>query len=131
MSDRRTDEGLTGVPDANGGLVNPSEAQLQERMASGIAPILCVTSHDEGRNATVNLYGDRIERVKQAKRLSLLRSKEEVEVTPLRAVSSVQAKRDGIRYTKVTVFATGNPIEFRLAHSEAEAFRTELSRRIV
>lgn len=89
-------------------------------------PLLVVTSHDEGRNAQVTLWPDRIERVRERSRASLSRARQDTEVTPVRAVSSVQAKKDGMRYTKVIVFASGNTIEFRLGHDEAQRFKDAL-----
>src|SRR5437899_3281062 len=80
------------------------------------------TSHDEGRNAEVTLYRDRIERVQDRSRLSLSSAKQDTEVTPIKSVSSVQAKKDGFR-TKITVFAGGNTIEFRFGHDEAQRFK--------
>lgn len=83
------------------------------------------TSHDPGRNAVVTLYPDRLERIKEAKLTSFSRANQDVEVTPVRAVSSVQAKKDGL-WTKVTVYASGNNIDFRFAHKEAQQFRDAL-----
>jgi len=83
-------------------------------------------SHDSGRNAKVTLYTDRLERVQEAKLTSLSRAKQDVEVTPVRAISSVQAKKDGMMYTKVTAFASGNNIDFRFGHSEAQRFKDAL-----
>ena len=83
-------------------------------------------SHDPGRNAKVTLYTDRLERMKEAKMTSLSRAKQDVEVTPVRAISSVQAKKDGMLYTKVTAFASGNNIEFRFSHAEAQKFKDVL-----
>jgi hypothetical protein len=80
------------------------------------------TSHDEGRNAQVSLYRDRIERVQERSRLSLSGARQDTEVTPIKSVSSVQAKKDGFR-TRVTVFASGNTIEFRFGHDEAQRFK--------
>ncbi len=83
-------------------------------------------SHDPGRNANVTLYRDRLERVKEARLTSVSRARQDTEVTPVRAVSSVQAKKDGILFTKVTVFASGNNIEFRFGHDEAQRCRAAL-----
>lgn len=83
-------------------------------------------SHESGRNSTVILYRDRIERVKEKAFGSIGRAHQDTEVTPVRAVSSVQAKKDGLTYTKVTVFASGNTIDFRIPHAEAQRFKDEL-----
>lgn len=101
-----------------------ADQHQQDLRASGV--LFQGTSHDPGRNATVTLYGDRLERVKEAKMTSLSRAKQDVEVTPTRSITSVQAKKDGLLYTKVTAFASGNNIDFRFSHDEAERFRTAL-----
>lgn len=84
-----------------------------------------VTSHDEGRNALVTLYPDRIERVKAKAFGSLSRAHQDTEVIPIKAISSVQAKKEGFR-ANVTVFASGNTVEFRIAHQEAQQFKNAL-----
>lgn len=99
-------------------------ASVAELRAQGI--LFKGKSHDEGRNADVTLYRDRIERVKAKKFGSMSGAAQDVEMTPMRSVSSVQAKKDGLAYTKVTVFASGNNIEFRLFHNEAAQFRDAL-----
>lgn len=93
--------------------------------------LLTVRSHDEGRNATVTLYSDRIERVQDKKRMSLSRAKQDSEVIPMKAVSSVQAKKDGLAWTKVTIFASGNTIEFRLRHDDAQRFKDAVTSAIL
>jgi hypothetical protein len=93
-----------------------------EPAAAGPTPIMQVMSHDEGRNAVVSLYPDRIERVKARAMLSLSHARQDTEVIPIRAISSVQAKKSGFR-THVTVFASGNTVEFRIAHQDAQRFK--------
>lgn len=85
-------------------------------------PILTVTSHDEGRNAKVTLYPDRIERVKAHAFGALSLARQEIEMIPLRAVTSVQASKSGFR-TTVTVSASDNDITFHLSHHEASEFQ--------
>jgi hypothetical protein len=80
-------------------------------------------SHEDGRNATVVLWPNRIERVKPRRFGSVSKANQDVEVTPIKQVTSVQAEKDGFRFTRVTVFAAGNTIEFRLVHNEATRFR--------
>ncbi len=84
--------------------------------------IMQMTSHDEGRNATVTLYPDRIERVKERAFGSLSRARQDTEVIPIKVITSVQAKKQGMR-TNVTVFASGNTVDFRIAHHEAQRFK--------
>lgn len=83
-------------------------------------------SHEAGRNATVRLYRDRVERVKERSRVSLRRAHQETEVTPLRHITNVQVEKASMRWSKVTVHASGNPVEFQLSHADAAAFREAL-----
>ena len=100
-------------------------AQQAELAKQGI--LFRGTSHDPGRNAIITLYPDRIERHKAAKLTSLTNTRQGLEETPVRAISSIQVKKDGLAYTKVTVYASGNNIDFRFGHDEAEGFRQALS----
>jgi hypothetical protein len=90
--------------------------------------LLQTKSHEQGRNSTVTLYPDRIERVKDRSFGSLSRAVQDAEVIPTKAVSSVQATKDGLAFTKVTVFASGNTIEFRMPHDAAQRFKEAITR---
>jgi hypothetical protein len=104
------------------------ERQRAEREAAGI--IFEGVSHDSGRNSNITLYNDRIERVKPRSFGSMSKANQDMEVTPIKSVTSVQAKKDGIR-TKVTVYASGNTIEFRCAYQEANRFKTAITNLIL
>jgi Short C-terminal domain len=82
-------------------------------------------SHESGRNAEVTLYQDRIERVKERSRLSVSKAHQDVEMTPVRTISSVQTEKDGF-YTKVKVHATGNAIDFKFRHEAAALLREQI-----
>lgn len=97
------------------------------------AAIYEFTSHTAGKNATVSIFADRIEWKKAGSKvghatkatmtlgLSLLGGKkEETEMIPLRAVSHVASKRDGLMNSKVIVTTAGGNVEFRVSHSEAD-----------
>jgi hypothetical protein len=88
-------------------------------------------SHERGRNARVTLYRDRIERVKERAYGSVQSARQDVEVTPIRVVTSVQAKKDGLINTKVTVYASGNNIEFWFHHDEAARFSDTITQLIL
>lgn len=90
-------------------------------------PLLTVESRDEGRNARVHVWPDRIERVRARSFGSLSRSPQDTEVTPMHAVSSVQTERKGFR-TIVRVHATGNSIDFRVPHDDAVRFKELVTR---
>lgn len=109
--------------------------EKRSQLAAGAAQdapglVIAVTSHDEGRNATVALYEDRIERVQKRSHNSWSKANQDAEVTPLKAVSSVQAKKDGFR-TRITIYATGNTIEFRTSHDEAARFKGAVTERLL
>jgi hypothetical protein len=105
------------------------DAQAAAAAASGV--LFTGMSHEEGRNSTVTLYADRLERVQERSRASLSRARQDTEVTPVRSITSVQAKKDGIRYTKVTAFASGNNIDFRFGHDEALRFKDALMKLVL
>jgi hypothetical protein len=102
------------------------EAQQFQWRAAGI--VFRCRSHEEGRNATVTLYRDRIERVKDKALGSLSKAKQDAEVIPLRSATSVQAKKDGLMFTRVTVYTGGNNIDFRIRHEDAQQFRDEVTK---
>ena len=112
-------------------------------------PILGFASHTKGRNARVRIFHDRIEwELKpglSAGKLtaglmtggvSLLgtgvkRGNAFTEMIPLRRVSSVTTRRDGMMYTVVSVLTTGDSIDFRVSHSEAKHVTDTLNRLIM
>jgi hypothetical protein len=105
-------------------------------------PLARFTSHIEGRNAQVSVYPDRIEWIRpggvsagkaSAAVLTLgasalvtgVRSKAKTgtEMIPVKSISSVVTERDGFRHTVVRIVASGNTIDFRVSHDEAESVR--------
>lgn len=96
-------------------------------------------SHIEGKNANVDVYIDRVEWVRPrglsgtklttgvlTGGLSLLGTgvrsgRAGSEVIPVKAISSVTTKRDGLRFTQVQLTCSGNLISFRVAHDQALA----------
>jgi hypothetical protein len=103
---------------------HPGTAAAAELPADAL---LQTKSHEAGRNSDVTLYPDRIERVRQKSLGSLSKAKQDTEVIPMKSVSSVQAKKDGLIYTKVTVFTSGNTIDFRVRHAEAQTFKDAIT----
>lgn len=106
-----------------------AQATVSAQQARGI--LFQGKSHEEGRNARVMLYEDRIERVKEKSLAALSNARQDTEVTPLRTVASVQAKKDGVLFTKVTVYASGNNIEFRFRHEEAAQFKKAITTKLL
>ncbi|MEU9519349.1 SHOCT domain-containing protein [Streptomyces sp. NPDC048224] len=107
--------------------------------------LMTFKSHIEGKNADVAIHHDRVEwtrnRGMSAKKLtagfltggaSLLatgvRSSDAgSEMIPVRSISSVVTKRDGLMYTKVVVVASGNTIDFRVPHDSAPGIKALLT----
>jgi len=102
--------------------------QLCQLPAETVAPTDRVLfqgmSHEHGRNAMVTLYPNRIERAKERSRASFSKAHQDFEVTPLKSVTSVRAQKDGMKRTKVTVYASANAINFRFEHAEAHPSKT-------
>ena len=110
---------------AGAGALSARGADVTEEEAASGA-LFVGMSHEAGRNSKVTLYADRIERVKERSRMSVSKAHQDTEVTPVKAVSSVQAKKDGVMFTKVTVYASANNIDFRFRHEDAQAFKDAL-----
>ncbi len=102
-------------------------------------PILELTSHVQGKNAQVFVFPDRLEWVQKGSAAarwtaatvtlgaSLLAGKKEArEVIPVRMITNVSAKRDGLRNSAVTVTSAGGSVDFRVSHSEAQQLQSTL-----
>jgi hypothetical protein len=100
------------------------EVPLTDEEASAGA-VLAVMSHEKGRNARVVVYPNRVERTKARSRTSFSSANQEVETTPMKAVSSIQVVKDG-RMSVVRLHATGNPIDLRVRHQDAEKVRQRI-----
>jgi hypothetical protein len=81
-------------------------------------PIHTFTSHVQGKNATVNIYQDRIEWERPRGLLRI--GNTGAEMIPVRSISSIRTERDGFINTKVQVVTTGNTIDFRVSHAAAK-----------
>ncbi|WP_425836899.1 SHOCT domain-containing protein [Microbacterium sp. PA5] len=108
-------------------------------------PLYQFTSHIAGKNAKVEIYPDRIEwrldrGVSGAKvtagvltgGLSMLATgvkngKAGTEMIPVKSMSSVTTKRDGMMNSLVSVITTGNTVDFRVSHKEAEIVKSTLT----
>jgi hypothetical protein len=108
--------------------------------------IYTFTSHIEGKNAKVSVFPDRLEWIKprgiSAGKITaglatgglsifatgVKNGKTGTEMIPIKSISSVTTKRDGLLNTLVSVITSGNTIDFRVSHTEAAAMKEVLTR---
>ena len=106
-------------------------------------------SHVEGKNAKVTIYVDRVEWEKprgisggkvtagiMTGGLSLLatgigRGDSGTEMIPIKSISSVTTKRDGMLNSIVSIICAGNTITFRCGHNEAAQAKDILTKLIL
>lgn len=97
------------------------------------------TSHIAGKNARVVIYNDRIEWEQQGKVSALkvvtgaalvagARKGGSSEMIPIRAITSVTTKKDGLRNHAVSIITGGNTIDMRVSKSEADQIKATLTR---
>lgn len=95
------------------------------------------TSHIAGKNARVAIYPDRIEWERQGRMTATRvlsgaalvghgRKGGATEMIPVRAITSVTTKKDGLRNYAVSVIAPGNSIEMRVSKDEADQIKSTL-----
>ena len=96
-------------------------------------------SHVGGKNAKVQIYADRIEWEKPRSRSLMATTMTlganylskrgiDTEMIPMKNITSVATKRDGMLNTLVQVITSGNTIDFRVSHKEAAEVRAILNR---
>lgn len=102
-----------------------------------MSALMTVTSHIGGKNATVAIHPDRIEwerkgRVTATRALGgalltgSLRKGGSTEMMPIRAITSVTTKKDGLTQWAVCVIAPGNTLDMRVSKNEAEGIKALL-----
>lgn len=100
------------------------------------------TSHVAGKNAKVRIYDNRIEWEKpQGRSMAatlatgglnyLAKRGMATEMIPMKSVTSVMTKKDGLVNTLVQVIVPGNQVDFRVSHAEAAKVREVLNRLIL
>lgn len=112
-------------------------------------PLMSFKSHIGGKNADVTVFSDRIEwqlnSMSAGSKLALgvataglslaktgiSGASKGSEIIPVKSISSVTTKKDGIRFTKVSVICSGNTVDFRVAHNEANPIRDLLMQLIL
>jgi hypothetical protein len=106
------------------------------------------TSHVDGKNAKVQIFPDRVEWAKPGK-VSLtrltgasmtlgaslvatgIRTGGSAEMIAVKNITSVLSSKDGLRFHKVVITASGNTIEFRVDKAVADAARVLISQLIL
>lgn len=106
-----------------------------------MSALMSFTSHIQGKNARVSVYPDRVEwerdgtaRVGLAAATlgasalvpGLRRKGGGSEMIPVRAITSVAARKDGLRNSVVSIITSGNTIDMRVSHSEAAQLKDTL-----
>jgi hypothetical protein len=100
------------------------------------------TSHIAGKNAKVRIYDNRIEWEKPRSRsvgatlatggLNYLTKRGiDTDMIPMKSITSVATKKDGLINTLVQVITSGNTIDFRVSHAEAVQVRDVLNRLVL
>lgn len=101
--------------------------------------LMTFTSHIAGKNATVAIYPDRIEWEQQG-RLSATRvltgaalvtgarKGGSTEMIPIKHITSVTTKKDGLMNYAVSIITAGNTVDMRVSKGEAEAIKTTVTR---
>lgn len=97
------------------------------------------TSHIAGKNATVSIFTDRIEWEQQGRMTATRvlsgaalvghgRKGGSSEMIPIRAITSVTTKKDGILNHAVSIITGGNTIDMRVSKAEADQVKSTLTR---
>lgn len=97
------------------------------------------TSHIAGKNATVQIHEDRIEWQQQGKVSALkvatgaaliagARKGGSSEMIPIRHITSVTTRKDGLRNYAVSIVTAGNTIDMRVSKDEAERVKSTVTR---
>lgn len=88
------------------------------------------TSHIAGKNAKVTIHDDRIEWTTPGK-LTLSGRQPQSEMIPVRAITSVSSRRDGLRYHAVSIITAGNTVDMRVSKDEAAKVKDTITRLIL
>ncbi len=111
--------------------------------------LITFTSHTEGKNSEVSVYSDRLEwtqpkGISKGKVVAGLMTaglslavtgfkggRQGNEMIPIKSITSVTAQKDGLRFWKVSVIASGNTIDFRVFPEEAKKVKEVLTQLIL
>lgn len=101
--------------------------------------LMTFTSHIAGKNATVEIHQDRIEWEQQGRITATralggalltgsLRKGGSTEMIPIRQITSITTKKDGLRNYAVSIVTPGNTIDMRVSKDEAEQIKATVTR---
>lgn len=101
--------------------------------------LLEFTSHIRGKNAKVAIYPDRIEWAQEGRITATralggalitgsLRKGGSTEMIPVKAITSVTTRKDGLRNYAVSVITSGNTLDMRVSKGEADQVKDTLLR---
>jgi hypothetical protein len=102
-------------------------------------PLMTFTSHIAGKNAQVAVYEDRIEWEQQgritatrvltgAALVTGARKGGSSEMIPIKAITSVTTRKNGLRNWAVSIVTAGNTIDMRVSKDEAEKVKSTVTR---
>lgn len=105
----------------------------------GMTALMTFTSHIAGKNATVAIYPDRIEWEQQGKisaakvltgaaLLAGARKGSSTEMIPIKHITSVTTRKDGLVNYAVSIITAGNTVDMRVSKSEAEQIKSTVTR---
>jgi len=128
----------------------PPQAPAAEDVSNDTTrPIYTFTSHISGKNAKVRIYQDRVEWERQrgvsagkitagmmTGGLSLLATGVKTgqagsEMIPIKSITSVTTKKDGMTNTIVSIICAGNTIDFRTSNGDAKQAKQILTQLIL
>lgn len=104
-----------------------------------MSALMTFTSHIAGKNARVSIYSDRIEWEREGRITATrvltgaalaghARKGGSSEMIPMRAITSVTTKKDGLRNWAVSIITAGNTIDMRVSKEEAEQIKSTVQR---
>lgn len=110
-----------------GGVLRSASSILGLLRGAIVTALMEFTSHVAGKNAQVAIYDDRIEWTTAGK-LTITGRRPSSEMIPVRAITSVTTRKDGLRNHAVSIVTAGNTIDMRVSKAEAEQVKATITR---
>lgn len=111
-----------------------------------MSALMKFTSHIAGKNATVEIHEDRIEWAQEGRARvglaiataglsaaapGLRRRGGRTEMIPIRQITSVTTRKDGLRNYAVSIVTAGNTIDMRVSKDEAQQAKDLITRQML